>query len=256
MVTNYVLPFPFEAPSRNPWEQSNEVRLSLETVAPLSAADMEVLEGCVLPFWFLASSGALFGGTGQKHTPIPEAPAFSGKDRSFQFTFQGWNLDERASQCLLCLLLAAHEDLPLKQARLSIVGKAPPKPITIDPLLDAPYPQAPSHPPFAWTIEDSESETRELHIRFVERLSDEQRERIEGELDSVGIALAVGAYGVTPVPPRECGCLPSEEVSFSGDELDWLMEDCRFHPAALEGLIGVCASLHHHVATIREVTIS
>jgi hypothetical protein len=255
MVTNYSLPFVFEVPPRNPWEGQRTVDLTIETAAPLSAADIDLLQDNVFPFWLLASSGALSMEAGAPPPPAPEQPSFSGSAQSARFVFDGWRLDERASHCLLCLLLAAHADVPLKRVRLSSIGQAP-RPITVDPKLKEPYPQAPPKLPFPWIIEDSENDVRELHITFAAPLSDEQWELVSGELTSAGIAIAAGAYGVAPVPPEDCGCLPSEDVEHYDNELRWVLEDCRFHPDALEGLIGVCVSLHHHIAAITSVTIS
>lgn len=256
MVTNYSLPFVFEVPPMNPWEGQRTVELMIETAAPLSAADADLLQDNVFPFWMLASSGALsmeVGGT--PLTPAPEQPSFSRSAQSARFVFDGWRLDERASHCLLCLLLAAHADVHLKRVRLSSAGQAP-RPITVDPKLKEPYPQAPPKLPFPWNIEDSESDVRELQITFATPLSDEQWELVSGELTSAGVAIAAGAYGVAPVPPEGCGCIPSEDVEHSDNELRRVLEDCRFHQAALEGLIGVCVSLHHHVAAITDVNIA
>jgi len=43
--------------------------------------------------------------------------------------------------------------------------------------------------PFPWSIEDSESDVRELQITFAAPLSDEQWELVSGELTSAGIAI-------------------------------------------------------------------
>ncbi len=255
LVTNYLLPFAFEIPPKNPWEGQRTVELTLETAAPLSAADADVLQDNLFPFWLLASSGALSVETG---APLPdelELPLFSMSQREARFVFDGWVLDERASHCLLCLLLAAHAEVPLKRVRVFTSGQVP-KPITVDPELEEPYPQAPPRLPFSWTIEDSESDVRELRVTFAAPLSTEQQELVSEELKAVGAALSAGAYGVAPVPPEECVCLPADDVEYSDSELSWVLEDCRFHPAALEGLIGVCLSLHHQVAAIVDVTIA
>jgi len=256
IVTNYSLPFVFEVSPRNPWEGHGTVELTLETAATLSAADADRLQDNVFPFWLLASSGALSVEAGTPPAPVPEEPTFSASAQSARFVFDQWRLDERASHSLLCLLLAAHADVPLKRVRLSSAAGQVPRPVTVDPNLEDPYPQAPPKLPFPWSIGDSESDVRELQITFAAPLSDEQREFVSGELASVGIAIAAGAYGVAPVPPEDCGCQPSEDVEHSDNELRWVLEDCRFHPAALDGLLGVCLSLHHRVAAITSVTIS
>lgn len=255
MVTNYSLPFVFEVPPKNPWEGQRTVELTLETAAPMSAADADLLQDNVFPFWMLASSGALSMEKGAPPPAALEQPSFSGSAQSARFVFDGWRLDERASHCLLCLLLAAHADVPLKRVRLSTVGQVS-RPITVDPKLEEPYPQAPPKLPFSWSIEDSESDVRELQITFAAPLSEEQWEFVSGELSSAGIAIAAGAYGVASVPPESCGCLPAEDMEHVDNELCWALEDCRFHPAALEGLIGVCVSLHYQVAAIIGVTIA
>ena len=95
-----------------------------------------------------------------------------------------------------CLLLAAHADVPLKRVQLYAAGQAPRR-ITVDPMLEEPYPQAPPKLPFPWSIEGIRTERRaELQITFASPLSDEQRDLVSEELTSAGIAIAAGAYGV------------------------------------------------------------
>ncbi|NVJ24781.1 MULTISPECIES: hypothetical protein [Myxococcus] len=254
LATPYALPFVFEVSPRNPWGAPQPVDLVLEAVQPLSAKDAERLQDNVFPFWLLASGGALSLGAPGALGPEPAQPTFSKTPQSARFIFDKWALNERASHCLLCLLLAAHSSVPLKRVRLATAGDAP-QPVRVDPKLTDPYPRASPKQPFSWNIEDSESDVRELHITFAHPLSTEQQDIVSTELKSFGAALASGAYGVAPVAPEDCGCLPSEDVEISGNEVHWSLEDCRFHPDALEGLIGVCAALHQRVAPILDVTI-
>ncbi len=252
--TNYPLPYVFEAPTGNPWDGQRQVEVWVETQQPMSNEDAETLQNYVFPFWLLASGGALAGDGVPPERSSCEQPTFSSNDRTACFLFEQCELDERASLCLLSLLLVVHEEVPLSRVRIHASGLSH-SAVPSDPGLDNPYPGMPARPPFALTIEDSESDVRTLHVTWKQELDEAQREQVNAELGGFGASLLAGAFGVAPVSPSECSCTPSENAEWDGPHMSWVMEDCRFHWAALECLLTLCASLAQRIAAIAEVVI-
>jgi hypothetical protein len=163
-------------------------------------------------------------------------------------------LDERATHCLLCLLLALHQDISIERAILSVSGKVARR-VPFDSKLQDPYPGLWSRLPFGHEIEESESETRVLRAQFAGSLDNEQISAVHRELMRWGTAAEAGAYGVAPIDPRSCGCMPVNPPEHYQGELTWPVEKCRFHYAALPALVAVCATIHHRIATIAELAV-
>src|SRR5512140_3860131 len=117
LTTNYALPFSFEVPAKNPWDGTRRVELTIETAHPLAAELGEALQNNVFVFWLLASGGALSQPSAAVAPSAMDEPSFTMPSGSARFEFDRWTLDERATHCLLSLLLAAHAEVPLKRVR-------------------------------------------------------------------------------------------------------------------------------------------
>ncbi len=259
LITNYLLPFSFEVSTRNPWDGQRSVDLWVETVGPLSDEKAEALESYVAPFELGGSSGAWGGTVFPPWESTVDDPTFLKRSKGGVFTFPPGKLDERASHCLLSLLLVAHSDVaPIKSAGLRANGLTHAA-IAVDKDLDNPYPPLAPNLPFPYVIEDSESDYRVLRVRFRMPVEgDEKSEEVAGEILGLGVGLTVGAYGVAPTPPEECGCIPNGQGEWDddgGEVFIWELTKCAFHPAALDGLVSLCGRVHHDLAEIAEVHI-
>jgi hypothetical protein len=254
IATPYRLPFSFAAPADNPWDGRRPVELVVQGIAPIEDGQLPALRERLAPFWVLADAGGLAGNAAPPWQARCREPVIGLQQGVAQLRFEPTWLDERATQCLVCLLLALHAEVPLVRATLSVAG-SPRQPVLVDPKLDEPYPGLWSQLPFAHQIEDAEGETRVLVAQFHRPLADEQLEPLHRELMRWGTAAAEGAFGIAPVEPSRCGCLPINPLEHYEGEVSWPVERCRFHPAALEALVGVCAAIHHRVAPLAEVIV-
>jgi hypothetical protein len=171
-----------------------------------------------------------------------------------RYAFDRTQLDERATSVLLALLLAAHVEVPLVGVRIQVLGTMT-QPIAFDSAMEDPYPALWPKLPFHAAIEDSESETRELRVQFADPLAEAQVDTVQNMLFAWAAAAEWGGFALPPVPPRSSACLANEPVEHYEGEVLWPIDKCRFHPSALDALVAVCATIHHRVAKITEVTV-
>jgi hypothetical protein len=169
------------------------------------------------------------------------------------FTFDPCRLDERASHVLLSAVLGGSEAVALKRMRLGAIGQSL-VPIEVVQRLREPYPTLPKKLPVRCKVEDSESENRVLTLKPEHAFQPDQLERIRLRLEGWVAAVCKGAYGVSPASPLRCDCIPEEIHAFE-DEIQWPLEKCRFHPAALDALAAVCVALHAQAPLFSECTI-
>ena len=252
--TAYPLPFTFDVAVDNPWDGRHSVDLLVRCVSPVDASRATALAAFLQPFWLLASAGGLAGIAVEPWVSQPVKPATAVMPDAVRFSFAPVLFDERATSCVLALLLAAHDEIALRAVRLAPAGTRV-RSIAFDPKLENPYPGIWPKLPFPYEIEDSESETRVLRVQFASTLDSARASTAEGLLRAWGHAAEWGAFGLAPVPPRSSACLSSEPIEHYEAELTWAIEKCRFHSAALDSLVSVCATVHESVARIAELTV-
>lgn len=254
IVTSYQPPFRFEMPNNSPWDRRRVVGLTLDGVAEFDAEHMLHAREMLSPFWLLGEAGGLAGTAVAPWRSAALSPLIALERGSVSVLIEPCILDERAAHCLLCLLLGLHEEIPLRRVSVA-TSEASSCPVQFAADVVDPYPKLWPHLPFQYEIEDSESETRILHAQFRTSLSNQQVDAVQRDLLLWGTAAEAGAFGIAPVEPRSCGCLPVNNVEHYEGEVIWAVEKCRFHPAALRSLVAVCATIHHRIANIAELTI-
>jgi hypothetical protein len=255
IATTYQFPFPLDVPVDNPWDGRRAVEISIQANRPLDDAGAERVRAELAPFWHLAAAGGLGGATMAPWQCICPEPTLLVQQGIARLRFAPCALDEKATSCLVCLLLALHEDIPLSRASLSVAGSQH-HILPFDPKLDDPYPPIWPRLPFVHEVEDSESETRTLRALFNGTLADEQVEAVHRELKYWGAAAEAGAFGVAPVPPRQSGCLAANPVEHYEGELLWAIEKCRFDPrGGFDSLVCVGAAIHYRIAAVQEMAV-
>jgi hypothetical protein len=253
IATAYELPFVFRVPLANPWDGQHVVDVSIQPVGGPDTTAAKNIAAAMEQFRWLGAAGALAGEHVTSAKSSLGQPMIATHLGSVVYRFDPAHLDERASNVLLSLMLAAHVDLPIRALVVSSAGIASAA-VAQDERLEAPYPGLVLRPGFALEIEDSESDTRVLRLQFVQP-SDETRLAILcTELTSWARAINAGAFGLAPLSPRECDCLP-EEIECDEHELVWPLYKCRFHPDALNSLINLCSTLHARLLPMRECAI-
>jgi hypothetical protein len=254
IATTYDLPFTAEIPRENPWNGRDPVDLTLQGTMPFDERQLEQLHARLNPFWSLGSKGG-FAGTAVapwlSYCVTPEIIVHKGLGL---LRFQPCSMDIRATLSMVCLLLVLHEEFPLERASLSVPGITR-RQISFNPEIVDPYPELWADLPFPVEIQDSESETRILRAQFTGPLTEDQICSIHSDLMCWGGTVSAGAYGVAPVAPQDCGCLPLNPVEHYAGEIAWAVEKCRFHYAALRALVSVCATIDQRRATIAGLTI-
>jgi hypothetical protein len=254
LSTAYPLPFVFEIPADNPWDGARAVDLYVKAASPLTPSQAKALGSFLQPFWILGAAGGLAGEAIPPWNSLCSLPLLSTHSHAVRFAFGPSLLDERASSCLLALLLAAHDEVPLQSVQLIAPGGAV-KPILFDAKQQEPYPRPYPELPFPYEVEDSESETRVLRVQFQVALSEAQLAEVKGRLHAWGHAAEWGAFPLAPLPPRSSACLANAPIEHYEGELLWGIEKCRFHASALDSLVGVCAAIHHAIAPIAELSV-
>jgi hypothetical protein len=254
IATSYALPFAFEAPVDSPWDGSRPVALAVYGAARLNPRHVPKLRECLGPFQALGEVGGLAGTAVAPWRSSCKEPTLAVHQGSAHVSFDPCTLDERATHCLVCLSLMLHDELPLERIILSVPGSAP-RPLAHDPKLEDPYPGLWPQLPFPHHIEDSESEDRVLRAQFAVTLSDEQVTAAHRHLMGWGAAAEQGAFGNATIEPRSSTCIASNPVEHYRGELIWPLEKCRFHDAALNSLVAVCATIHHRIAGIVDLVI-
>lgn len=252
LKTNYQLPFRFSVPQQNPWNGRDKVELHVVPQTPMSEAQQETFESYVSAFGMLAD-GALGGDTVAPWDAEALSPTLISKVPS-RWVFEPMALDERASHCLLSLLFAFHNEVPLDAVSLTL-GNAPSAPVIEDVKLDHPYPPLWPKLPFSHRIEDSEDDERVLQIHLVSEVDNEVAEDIHIQLMAWSGGVASGAFGIAPTAPADCGFTVDNAFEFAYGEFQWMLSDCRFHDAALESLVNLCGTLHHTITPIKHVSV-
>jgi hypothetical protein len=254
IATSYALPFRCEVAIENPWNGREPVDLTLYGARSAGADDVSMIRARLAPFWSLADAGGFAGAAVAPWRSACSEPPIDVDGGIVRIRFAACRLDERATQCLICLLMVLHDEFSLRRVIVSPLGGSS-EVLPYEPELEDPYPSLWPELSFPHQIEESESESRTLRVRFGGPLDNRQIGAVHRDLMRWGTAAAAGAYGVAPIDPRRCGCLPVNPVEHYEGEAVWAVEKCRFHPAALSGLMAVCSTIHHRLAAIAVATI-
>jgi hypothetical protein len=212
IATNYDLPFAFEAPDDNPWDGGRDVDLTVYGVAVLDAPRIRTLRDALAPFWSLAEVGGLAGRETSPWLSTCPEPAFDAWRTTARLRFSASPLDERATHCLICLLLGLHGDLPFDRAVLSAPARDA-RAVAYDAKVDDPYPALWDPLPFPHVIEDSESEDMVLRARFARALTGEEIAAVHRHLVRWGSAAAAGAFAIAPVALRGRGHMVRQRIA-------------------------------------------
>jgi hypothetical protein len=254
-VTPYRLPFVVDAPMDNPWSGAAPVDVVVATLSRMSQDAAIEVQARLTSFYDLVDLGALAGrAIAPWQSACPE-PSFVLQEGVARVRFAPTVLDEKATQSLICLLLSAHEVVPLQRATISVTGMKS-REVQSDPSLTDPYPQLWERLPFQHDVEDSDSETRVLRVEFASPLLEGQALLLQRQLHRWGAAAAEGAFAIAPLPPRACGCLPFEPIEAFEREAVWPIYKCRFdHRGALDSLVATCATIHRTLAPLVGLTV-
>jgi hypothetical protein len=202
----------------------------------------------------MAQSGALAGAAVAPWLSGCSDPTIAARKHAVQFQFDACRLDERATHCLICLLLVLNEEISIERVAIS-APRHEQRAVSYDPQQTDPYPDLWPDLPFRHSIEESESEDMVLRAQFATSLTDKQVANASDALMGWGRGAAAGAYGIPSIDPGSCGFVPGNPVEHFEGEVTWALEKCRFHPAALMALISVCGAIHHRIAPIVEVVV-
>lgn len=254
IATIYILPFAFDASVDNPWDGRRTVDLMVHGATPFNEQHVRKLHEYLEPFWSLARVGGLAGTLVAPWLSTCKEPRITVQRGKARFQFEPCLLDEGATHCLICLLIALHDEIPLEHVILSTSGGAY-RPVSHDPKLLDPYPRLWGDVPFRCELADSESEDVVLRLQFAAPLITRQAATIYEDLMRWGSAAAAGAFGIAQIEPRSCDCLPVNPLEHYEGEVIWAIEKCRFHYAALRSLVAVCATIHHRAGTILDLSI-
>ena len=221
------------------------VRLVLPDEVTSEATD--ALDAIVLPFFLLATSGALAGENIAPWTSIIEDksnPVVNGC--SVEWLFSSCNLDQRCLIVFAQMLLVGHEEFTFDEVIFSR-SDDPQKMQRLVTDLDLvdPYPGIWGNIEFPFNIDEGISEEISIYVTFSDSPSIEVQEGIEAELSSWSPGFMSSAYGIAPISPDECIGIPDDELIFIDNEMEWHIKRVRAHPSAFKGLVNVFASISH-----------
>jgi hypothetical protein len=227
----------------------------LRTSATADAVD--TLDALVGPFVLLASSGAMSGERIDPSTStIEEKEGPLTDDRVVEWTLQSCKVDERSITVLAQMFLSVQDVCPVARVTLSGTRTSDRMQLAVVHFPESnPFPAAFANPGFA-VARDAEVE-REVLVRanFAEQAHPEILTAVDGELFSWAAGLLSGAYGVAPIKPDECTATVAEETEYIAPELTWAFTRFSAHPAALDGLVNVFASISRRIARVNQLII-
>jgi hypothetical protein len=234
--------------------QDIRIRAALNAVP--TAETVDAMDSLVLPFFLLGTSGALAG------TKIaPWTSTMADKEGPFvnegivEWILRSCTVDERSITVLSQMLLSAYDSAPI--ARITFSGARPfPDVLRLEDnsLTPDPCPARYGEPGFP-VIGEAEL-TAEVVVRVIFEVppSPEIQKAADAELFSWAAGVVSGAYGVAPVRPDRCTA-SIDETEYAGSELTWHMSRVRAHPAALDGLVNVFASISRRTARVSQIII-
>jgi hypothetical protein len=256
LISSYDLPFKVRyQPELAAGADEVRLRVVMEQAASVQAAG--VFHARLLPFFLLASSGALSG------EAIPPQTSTIGEwdeprvhASVIEWTLRNVRVDLKAWAVLAQMLMVDHELHPI--ARIEIGDPRRPDErveIVSGKVLSNPYPRRYAGIDFEVEFEEELYKEFTVCVDFVRPLSDEEVERISGMFFDWAPALMTGAYGVAPAAPDFCVGMPEPEVVVIDARLEWVIEGFVAHTAAIEGLINVVAAVSASVVPVMRFSI-
>jgi hypothetical protein len=234
--------------------QDIRIRAELNTVA--TAASVDAMDSLVLPFFLLATSGALAGARIAPWTSTmadKEGPFV--RERIVEWTLRSCTVDERSIAMLSQMLLSVYDSAPIARITFSGARQAPGVLRLEDNSQTADqYPGRYSEPGFPVT--GGPEFTAEVVVRVIFDLppSPEIQKATDAELFSWAPGVVSGAYGVAPVIPDQCTA-SIDQTEYAKSELTWHMSRVRAHPAALVGLVNVFESVSRRIARVSQMIV-
>lgn len=246
----YAPRFGFFVPPANPFRpEHGEVLVRVHKHRAFSVEEERQLTLALEAFPLLADTGALAG--------VDFPPPGSGVDdyrvtssvRSTDLVLVGPKLDARASNVLLSLLLGHVSEGAVERVVIEAPAAGPPARAEVDEHQLRPYPTRRDDvaPPFALDVIETESEVVQVWATLTRPATASEHDLLAGPLLAWGAVASVGAYGLPPVEPSACGCLPNPTVTVRGPSLEWRLTRARFHPGAIDGLVQVFENVHARV---------
>jgi hypothetical protein len=253
LATPYCLPYRVQLSEAPLFSSGGTVTLRLIPVHTPDDAAVADFDGLVTSFCLLASTGAISDDSNQQVDASFDwsLPVVVG--REIVWHFSNCRFQEQAAVLLSQLFLLCHEVHPLSILHMTGVGIS--RALAFDPSLEDPFPRFSRAVPFALHVDPDIFDSVLLTVRFDCILTNDEQSQIEGCVLDWAVATAMGAYGVAPVPPRQCGVTLEQHVTFLGDELEFPLLHFRAHRAALRGLVNVFIKLHQRGVQIRELIL-
>ena len=256
IATPYPLPFRAAVQSPPLLASGGAAVLQVVPVAPPDAAAAVDYASVVTAFALLASTGALAGTVG----PPAAAGGFEWSEMrlssgTLEWDFSGCVFDERAAVILAQMFLLSHPAHPIRTLTLAAPGRST-TPLPHDPRLADPYPPVWKPVPFPAAIDPDIYDSAALSVQFARGPTPHEQGEIDGQILTWAVAMAMGAYGIAPVPPNECSAQFEPAVTFLDDELEFDLVRLRAHRASLYGLVNACISLHQTVLPIIQLRIT
>jgi hypothetical protein len=235
--------------------QDVSVKVAIRGVVTPEAVD--AIDSLITPFFLLATSGAMAGATIRPwlSTIADKQGPFANSD-TVEWILQSCTVDRKSIIVLAQMLLSAQDLHPL--SRITISGAA--GSFSLQRLIAGsraadPYPTTYRDLDFP-VIREQEIGSEVLVRALLQgRVSPEIRTAAEAELLSWAAGLLSGAYGVAPIRPDECTASIDIETQYVDSELTWPITRFMAHPAALDGLTNVFASISHRVVPVRQLAI-
>jgi hypothetical protein len=223
----------------------------------VSGEAAEALGATVLPFFLMATSGALAGESIEPWTSTIKAwsePLIYGS--TIEWLLTAATCDPQAWVILAQMLLVDHKRHAIQ--RVEIVDPQRSHDmidvVTGMPRVD-PYPKRWGGIRFPVEFYRDIPKNFTVYAAFARPLSETDRESICEELFAWAPGLILGAYGVAPVPPDRCTGIPNEDIVFLDNGLEWAISNFKAHTGAIEGLINVLASISHQIIQVIEVRV-
>ncbi|MCI0560594.1 MAG: hypothetical protein MN733_19070 [Nitrososphaera sp.] len=257
LTSPYSLPYDVFYDEGQLMSEGNDVRLKIALSTAATPDAIDALDSLVLPFFLLATSGALAG---------PDIPPWKStiRDKDGPFTH-----DHIVEWVLRTCTVDAKSITVLAQTLLSVQDLSNVNTVTFSGLqtsssigkvafgrsvIDA-YPPAFHDPGFA--LARNSEVGREVFIRaiFTAPHTPEICEAVNTELFSWAAGVLSGAYGVAPIQPDQCTASVDDKVIYFKSELNWSLSRFTAHPAAFDGLINVFASVSRRIALVSELVI-
>lgn len=257
LFTAYELPYKvlFEAGALMSSKQDVRIRITLENKATQELVDL--LDSMILPFYLLATSGAL---SGESISPwistIYDKSSPVVKENIVEWLLKSCNLDERSLVVLTQMLLSVSKECGINEIMLFKKNNSNNiNELVFDSRIGDPYPGVYKNLEFFTDIDEAMSPEITIYVTFEKAVLKEAQEKIEAEIFSYVPGLLSGAYGVAPMLPSTCVANIENKIIFNNNEIEWKIARFFAHPSALKGLVNTFASISHKILRIKKLLI-